>query len=122
MLEIAVGTGRNLPCYPVDVRLTAIELGPVMLAIVRRRAALGRVADLREGDAQALDFPDGRFDTVACTLGLCTIPDGRQAVAEAARVLRAGGYLLLLEHVRSPVRHVGAAGLVVERLVARKVA
>ncbi len=86
VLEIAVGTGRKLPCYPPGVRLTGIELGPAMLAIARRRAA-----DLREGDAQALDFPDGRFDTVACTLGLCTIPDDRQAVAEAARVLRPGG-------------------------------
>lgn len=144
VLEVAVGTGRNLPFYPDDVRLTGIELSPAMLVIARRRArALGREADLRCGDAQRLDFPDASFDTVVFTLALCTIPDDRRAVAEATRVLRPGGRFLALEHVRSPVRpvralqwllnplavrcegdhllrepltHVGAAGLVVERL------
>lgn len=63
-----------------------------MLAIGRRRAEqLGRSADLRLGDAQALEFPDESFDTVVCTLSLCTIPDPRRAVAEARRVLRPGG-------------------------------
>jgi len=104
VLEIAVGTGRNLPFYNEDVRLTGIELSPEMLAIARRRTReLGREADLRSGDAQDLPFRDASFDTVVCTLGLCTIPDDRGAVAEAARVLRPGGRLLLLEHVRSPV-------------------
>src|SRR6266542_1346341 len=59
-------------------------------------------ADLRIGDVQALEFPDARFDTVVCTLSLCTISDGRQAMAEVCPVLRPGGQLLLLEHVRSP--------------------
>ncbi|MGH2713325.1 MAG: class I SAM-dependent methyltransferase [Thermoleophilaceae bacterium] len=103
ILEIAAGTARNLPHYPSGVSLTAIELSPEMLAIARQRAeGLGHEADLREGDAQALDFPDESFDTVVCTLGLCTIPDDRQAVREAYRVLRPGGRFLLMEHVRSP--------------------
>jgi ubiquinone/menaquinone biosynthesis C-methylase UbiE len=107
VLEIAAGTGRNLAHYPADVRLTAIELSPEMLAIAQRRAtALGRDVDLRLGDAQALEFPDASFDTVICTLALCTIPDDRRAVAEVRRVLRPGGRFLLLEHVRSPVRAV----------------
>jgi len=108
VLELAVGTGRNLPYYPADVSITGVELSEQMLAIGRRFAnELGRDADLRLGDAQALDFPDASFDTVVCTLGLCTIPDPRGAVAEAQRVLRPGGQILLLEHVRStslPVR------------------
>jgi ubiquinone/menaquinone biosynthesis C-methylase UbiE len=144
VLEIAVGTGRNLPFYPDDVRLTGIELSPKMLDTARRRAReLGREADLRPGDAQDLPFPDASFDTVIATLALCTIPDDRRAAAEATRVLRPGGRLLLLEHVRSPIlpmrllqrvlepltllldhdhllreplRHVEDAGLVVERL------
>jgi len=144
VLEVAVGTGRNLRFYPEDVRLTGIELSPKMLDIARRRAReLGREAGLRVGDAQNLPFPDASFDTVVATLALCTIPDDRRAVAEAARVLRPGGRLLLLEHVRSPVlpvrlaqrvlepltllldhdhllreplRHVENAGLIVERL------
>ena len=106
VLEIAVGTGRNLPHYPEDVRVTGIEFSPAMLAIARARAReLRRDADLRAGDARALDFPDERFDTVVCTLSLCTIVDDRAAVAEARRVLRPGGRFLLLEHVRSPGVH-----------------
>ena len=144
VLEIAVGTGRNLPFYPADVRLTGIELSPEMLAFARRRAReSGIEVDLRAGDAQDLPFPDAHFDTVVATLAFCTIPDDRQAVTEAARFLRPGGRLLLLEHVRSPIlpvrvlqgilnplsvllendhllreplRHVEDAGLVVESL------
>ena len=104
VLEIAAGTGRNLPFYGEGVGLTAVELSPAMLEIARGRAeALGREADLRVGDAQDLPFPEARFDAVVCTLGLCTIPDDRRAVQEAARVLKSGGRLLLLEHVRSPL-------------------
>lgn len=145
VLEVAVGTGRNLAFYPTGVRFTGIDISPAMLGIARRTAAsLGVAADLRVGDAQALDFADASFDTVVITLGLCTIPDHTRAIAEAARVLRPGGRLLLLEHVRStvapvrllqllaepvtsrwlgdhllrePLAHLGAAGLVVEQIL-----
>jgi ubiquinone/menaquinone biosynthesis C-methylase UbiE len=114
VLEIAIGTGRNLPHYPPRARLTGIELSPAMLGIARGRAReLGREIDLRVGDTQALDFPDASFDTVVSTLALCTIPDDRKAVAEAGRVLRPGGRFLWLEHVRSPLRPVR----LVERLL-----
>lgn len=103
VLEIAAGTGRNLPHYPAGVRLTATELSPGMLERARYRArAIGSDAELRVADAQALDFPAERFDTVVCTLGLCSVPDHARAVHEAVRVLRPGGRLVLLEHVRSP--------------------
>src|SRR5919198_1909581 len=105
VLEIGVGTGRNLPHYRNDVRLTGIELSPAMLEIARARAReLGREVDLRVGDAQALEFREDSFDTVVCTLSLCTIPDDRKAVSEVRRVLRPGGRFVLLEHVRSPNR------------------
>jgi ubiquinone/menaquinone biosynthesis C-methylase UbiE len=105
VLEVAVGTGRNLPFYPEGVRLTGIELSHEMLTIARRRATkLGREADLRLGDAQALPFPDAAFDTVVCTLSLCSIPNDRRAVSEMRRVLRPGGQVILLDHVRSTVR------------------
>jgi len=105
VLEIAVGTGRNFDFYPADVRLTGIELSAEMLAIARRRAAeAGLQADLRQGDAQALAFPDASFDTVVCTFSLCSIPDDRKAVAEMKRVLRPGGKLLLIDHVPSTTR------------------
>jgi ubiquinone/menaquinone biosynthesis C-methylase UbiE len=102
VLEIAVGTGRNLPFYGDDVQLTGIDFSPSMLVIARERArSIGVDVDLRVGDAQALDFPDQSFDTVVCTLALCSIPDDRLAVAEAGRVLRRGGRFILMEHVRS---------------------
>ncbi|WP_308441911.1 class I SAM-dependent methyltransferase [Planotetraspora phitsanulokensis] len=107
-LEVAVGSGLNLPHYPDDVRLTGVEWSAPMLATARRRAgALGRGVDLRQGDARDLPFPDEHFDTVVCTFALCGIPDEHAALAEMARVLRPGGLLLLADHVESsawPVR------------------
>ena len=103
VLEIAIGTGLNLPHYPDEIRLVGIDLSAEMLTLARRRAEqLGRQVDLHLADAQALPFPDGSFDTVVSTLSLCTIPDDRAAIAEARRVLRPDGRMLLLEHVRSP--------------------
>jgi len=120
VLEVAVGTGRNLPFYPKEVRLTGVELSPAMLEVARARAQeLGVEADLRVGDAQALPFPDDAFDTVVMMLSLCTIPDDRRAVAEASRVLKTDGHLLLLEHVRSPVLPVRAVQRVLDPLFAR---
>lgn len=117
VLEVAVGTGRNLPCYPEGTRLTGVDWSPAMLAIARRRAAgLGREADLRQGDAQALDFPDASFDTVLCALGLCAIPDDRRAVTEMARVLRPGGRLLLVDHVAASASALRAGQWLYERI------
>jgi ubiquinone/menaquinone biosynthesis C-methylase UbiE len=102
-LEIAAGTARSLAHYPDNVRITGVELSPVMAQLGRRRAEeAGREMDLRVGDAESLDFADESFDTVVCTYGLCTIPDDRAAVREAKRVLRPGGRILLAEHVRAP--------------------
>jgi ubiquinone/menaquinone biosynthesis C-methylase UbiE len=102
VLEVAIGTGRNLPHYPADVTLTAIELSPAMLAIARQRAAdLGRAVDFREGDAEHLPFDDASFDTVVCAFSLCTIPSPAAALGEMRRVLRPGGRLLLVDHIGS---------------------
>ena len=120
VLELAAGTGRNFAHYPADARLTAIELSPAMLDLARLRARdAGREVDLRLGDAHALQFPDESFDTVTCTLALCTIPDDRTAIAEARRVLRPGGRLLLLEHVRSPRRTIRAVQRLLDPLAVR---
>lgn len=99
-LEVAVGTGLNLPFYPADVQLTGVDFSPGMLSRARQRAEqLGRVIDLREADAHELPFPDASFDTVVCTYGLCAIPDESRAVSEMKRVLRPGGLLLLVDHI-----------------------
>lgn len=103
VLEIAIGTGLNLPFYPIGIELTGIEISPAMLEIARKRAQiLGRQVKLIEGDAEALPFPNQSFDTVVSTIALCSIPDEQKAVEEAYRVLRLGGRFIALEHVRSP--------------------
>ena len=104
-LEVAIGTGLNLPLYPAGITLTGIDFSPAMLDIARRRAGeLGTPADLREADAQALPFAEDDFDTVVCTFSLCAIPDHRRALAEMRRVLRPGGLLLLADHVAGSAR------------------
>ena len=120
VLELACGTARNLGFYPPDVELTGIELSPEMLAIGQRRVHdFARPADLRLGDAESLEFPDASFDTVTCTLGFCTIPDTSRAASEALRVLRPGGQLLMLEHVRSPAPVVRAVQRMLDPLAVR---
>ena len=120
VLELAVGTGLNLPLYRPDVRLTGIEFSPAMLALAKQRAVeLNLEVDLRLGDAEALEFGDASFDTVICTYALCTIPDDRKAVSEAHRVLRPGGKLILAEHVRSPLWVIRAGQRLLEPLMVR---
>jgi ubiquinone/menaquinone biosynthesis C-methylase UbiE len=116
-LEVAVGTGLNLPFYPAGVELTGIDFSPAMLGVAQARARqLGRVVDLRQADAQALPFPGASFDTVVCTFALCAIPDERRAVSEMTRVLRPRGLLLLADHIAGatwPVRALQRAAEVV---------
>lgn len=102
VLEVAIGSGLNLEFYPAGISLTGFDLSPPMLDLARdRAAALGLEVDLREGEAHELPFSDDSFDTVVCTLGLCSVPDERPVIAEMYRVLRPGGQLLLLDHVGS---------------------
>jgi ubiquinone/menaquinone biosynthesis C-methylase UbiE len=122
-LEIGVGRGRTFPFYPPDVHLTGIELSDVALDIARRRAfELGIHATLRQGDAVELPYPDDHFETVVFAFVLCTIPNDRRAVAEAVRVLRPGGRLLLVEHVRSPNLIVRTIERVAEPITLRRMA
>jgi len=119
-LEVAFGTGLNLGLYPDGVRLTGVDLSAAMLAVAAKRAAdLGAEASLREADAERLPFPDACFDTVVCTLGLCSIPDDRAAIAEMHRVLRPGGRLLLLDHVAASNPVLRGAQRIVEVLTFR---
>jgi ubiquinone/menaquinone biosynthesis C-methylase UbiE len=117
VLEIGIGTGRNLPHYPPDATVTGIELSPAMLAIARQRAAgLGRDIELQEDDAEHLPSADASFDTVVCALSLCTIPNPATAIGEMKRVLVPGGQLLLLDHIGSTWLPVYAAQWLLERV------
>jgi ubiquinone/menaquinone biosynthesis C-methylase UbiE len=105
VLEVAIGTALNLPHYPGAVRLTGLDLSAEMLEIARKRAVeLRRAIELRQGDAHALPFADESFDAVVCTYSLCNIPDPALAVTEMRRVLRPGGKLILVDHIRSSVK------------------
>jgi ubiquinone/menaquinone biosynthesis C-methylase UbiE len=120
VLEVAVGTGRNLPLYPAATAVTGVELSPAMLALARQRAAdHGLKVDLCEGDAQALPFDDASFDTAVCTLSLCAIPDPVAAIAEMGRVLRPGGLMLLLDHIGSSWPPIWAIQRLVEQFTIR---
>lgn len=119
-LEVAVGTGLNLPLYGSSVSLTGIDLSPEMLAIARARASeLDRDVRLEEGDAHALAFPDSSFDTVVSTYSLCNIPDPHVAVGEMKRVLRPSGKLILVDHIRSASKPVLWGQKLIERLTLR---
>jgi ubiquinone/menaquinone biosynthesis C-methylase UbiE len=116
VLEIGVGTGANLPFYhPHAVTgLAAIDESAEMLAAAARRAEAlpqatgnpGRMRiDLAQMDVEGLAFGDRTFDTVVGSLVLCSVVDQRRALAEIRRVLvRPGGRLLLMEHMRPQVR------------------
>lgn len=103
VLEIGAGTGVNLALYGPDVAVTAIDMRPAHLAAAARKAhGSGRrhLTAVSCADAQYLPFPDDAFDTVVGTLVFCSIDHPETALGEIRRVLRPGGRLLLLEHVR----------------------
>jgi ubiquinone/menaquinone biosynthesis C-methylase UbiE len=102
-LEIGAGTGANLELYPEAVtELVLTEPDEHMRAqLDHKLTAAGGRPELVGAGAEDLPFPDASFDTVAATLVLCTIPFPRKALKEISRVLKPGGRLLFLEHVRS---------------------
>jgi ubiquinone/menaquinone biosynthesis C-methylase UbiE len=102
VLEVGVGTGRNIPFYPRQIAVTGIDITPAMLNQAAQRAAvLGVTPDLRLGDVQNLTFPDASFDNVVATFVFCSVPDPVLGLREIKRILKPGGKLFLLEHVRS---------------------
>jgi len=109
ILEVGVGTGKNMPYYPVGSPITAIDLTPGMLERARERAAALKLdVDLQLGDVQALNFPDASFDTAVATFVFCSVPDPSLGLRELARVVKPGGQVLLLEHMRSANPLIGA--------------
>ncbi len=102
-IDIGAGTGANLDLFPAAVsELVLAEPDPHMAVRLRRRLAeSGAAAEIVEAPAERLPFEDARFDTAVFTLVLCTVPNPAAALAETARILRPGGRMLFVEHVRS---------------------
>jgi ubiquinone/menaquinone biosynthesis C-methylase UbiE len=102
VLEIAVGTGKNLKFYRRGSRVIALDLSREMLNVARKRAAkLSIEVSFLVADAEALPFSDKSFDTIISTLSSCTFPNPVSAFREMARVCKPSGRMLLLEHGRS---------------------
>ena len=114
ILEIGVGTGKNMPHYPEGARVVGMDISPRMLRkAVAKAQRLGRNIDLVLADAQRLPFRDGAFDGAAATFVFCSVPDPVAGLEEVNRVVRPGGKVDLLEHVRSGF---GVAAWVMDRL------
>lgn|SRR5574341_680469 len=101
VLEVGIGTGQNMPYHPQNMKITGIDFSDKMLArAVGRLAALGRSADLKQMDAQAMTFPDHSFDSAIATCVFCSGPDPVLGLSEVRRVVKPGGSVILLEHGR----------------------
>jgi ubiquinone/menaquinone biosynthesis C-methylase UbiE len=108
VLELGVGVGANWPYLAEDLDYVGIEPDSYMLQRAHSRAeAAGQPRKIEQAAAEQLPFDDASFDTVLVTLTLCTVQDPARALAEAKRVLRPGGQLVFVEHVR-PENTLGA--------------
>ena len=101
-LEVAIGTGLNLGYYPKGTALFGLEYSlPMMQGALNKSSRLNLDVTYTQGDALALPYADGSFDSVLCTYALCGFEDERKALAEMQRVLKPGGRLLLADHIVS---------------------
>ena len=108
ILEVGVGTGKNLDFYPAEKRVTGIDFSPGMLGRAKMRMEEKKAnVNLRLMDVQRLQFEDRSFDTVLATFVFCSVPDPVRGLREVGRVCRSGGRIILLEHVRPAGQFLG---------------
>jgi ubiquinone/menaquinone biosynthesis C-methylase UbiE len=120
VLEVGVGTGKNIAFYPAGVRVTGADLTPGMLDRARNRAAiLNREVTLLLGDAQNLDLPDASYDSVVATFVFCSVSDPVLGLRELGRVVKPDGQIFLMEHVRSEKPVVGELMDILNPIVVR---
>ncbi|MFO7933961.1 MAG: class I SAM-dependent methyltransferase [Bacteroidales bacterium] len=107
VLEIGIGTGKNIAYYPENVNLTGIDFSEKMIEIARRKAKDRDHVRLMVMDAENLDFDGDAFDTVVTFCVFCSVPDPVRGMKEMKRVCRKDGKILMLEHVRSNKKVIG---------------
>ena len=101
VLEVGVGTGKNLSYYPPNVKITAIDFSRHMLKRAQKRASLLKsTVQIQNMDVEQLAFSSNSFDTVFATFVFCSVPDPVAGLKELKRVCKPDGRLLLLEHMR----------------------
>jgi len=107
VLEVGVGTGKNLVYYPDNLDVTGIDFSKKMLEKAREKISNKENIKLIEMDAQNMNFDDNTFDTVITSCVFCSVPDPVEGLKEIRRVCKDNGKILMLEHVRSSNKVVG---------------
>ena len=101
LLEVGIGTGKNLGYYPPGIDAMAIDISEGMLrGAIKRARMLHLKVSLKLMDAERLEFEDRRFDTVVATFVFCSVPDPIRGLRELKRVCKGQGRIILLEHMR----------------------
>jgi ubiquinone/menaquinone biosynthesis C-methylase UbiE len=108
ILEVGVGTGKNIQYYPDAAHITAIDFSEKMLEKAKVKAAkYNKKVILMQMDAQEMTFPDNTFDTVFTTCVYCSVPDPVKGLREIRRVCKPNGRIIMIEHVRSEKKLLG---------------
>ncbi len=101
VLEVGVGTGKNFEYHPRNAHMTGIDFSQRMLERARHRAAeLNDPIELRQMDAQVMELPDASFDEAVATCVFCSVPNPVLGLQEVKRVVKPGGRVFLMEHMR----------------------
>lgn len=112
VLEVGVGTGKNIQYYPDNINVTAIDFSEKMLEKAREKAReksdiYNKKVKLIHMDAQNIEFPDNSFDCVFTTCVFCSVPDPVKGLKEIKRVCKGDGKIIMIEHERSENRAIG---------------